>query len=109
MVGRQGPVVTQFEAFLAVFGAKPTLAGSRLAGRPRAGREKLTGLRGRTVLDSLGADGLSRRGAAAAAFCYKVLHVLILLELCMLLSRWPPWARSLHAVADDATLHVLWT
>ena len=39
VVGRQGPeFVTQFEAFLAVFGAEPTLGGSRLAGRPRAER-----------------------------------------------------------------------
>jgi len=46
VVGRQGPVVTQFEAFLAVFGAEPTLAGSRLAGRPRADRENLPGFEG---------------------------------------------------------------
>jgi len=43
VVGRQGPVVTQFEAFLAVFGAEPALGGSRLAGRPRADRESLPG------------------------------------------------------------------
>jgi hypothetical protein len=39
-------MVTIFEAFLAGFGAEPTLAGSRLPGRSRGGRENLPGAEG---------------------------------------------------------------
>jgi len=43
---RQGPMVTTFETFFAVFGTEPTLAGSRLAGRPCVGPENLPGSEG---------------------------------------------------------------
>jgi hypothetical protein len=68
VVGRQGPMVTEFEAFLAVFGAEPTLAGSRLLGRPRGGRENLPGSEGGrswTVYVLTATSESTRRGSGA--------------------------------------------